>query len=504
MLRTPHGGVKLSVRATRASRANVGLRGRVVALLVLSACVTPPAERRRSGLPAEPLAAAFVAIGAGDYDEADRELTEVARRHPVLEDYALYFRARVAARAGRTADALEAARALRDRHPDSIWAARSLLLTGEAMRASGDRDGARRWLAAARDALPHGDAHWARATVGLAEVEVEQSESPADWTEALALARDVRRSQPGHVAGRRARRLTERIRAASPALDPTDHVDEAEIRLREGDPRGARDEAMSALADEPSSALTARALWVRAQAEHRLGLDGADVTCLTLARELPGEPLAPRALQAAAGWRWNKDDDGAALDLFRDLARRFPTSAQAPEALYAIGRIYQEEGARARSRYADAASAYLRLADAYPESPLAAEARWRAGWVRYLAGDFAGAEAGFAQLAAQNGGTVGYAAEYWRARALDRLGNEDGAREQLEHIVGDHPASYYAGLAEERLGRPSPALELPVVVPPPPFPATLGGPHAERAVLLARLAFPRFARLELEIGRAHV
>src|SRR5205085_6863211 len=134
----------------------------------------------------------------------------------------------------------------------------------------------------------------------------------------------------------------------------------------------------------------------------RLGLEGADVTCVTLARELAGEPLAPRALQAAAGWRWKKDDDAAALELFRDLAHRFPTSAQAPEALYAIGRIYQEEGAHNRARYADAAAAYLHLAEAYPEASLAREARWRAAWVRYLAGDFAAAEAGFAALAAQS------------------------------------------------------------------------------------------------------
>src|SRR5207247_4608878 len=121
--------------------------------------------------------------------------------------------------------------------------------------------------------------------------------------------------RPAGRAGRRARRRAERLRAAHPEL-PFDHADEAEMRLKEGDARGAREQAERALAGaEPLE--RARILWVRAQAERALGLGtAAEATCLELARET-SEPLAPRALTAAAGWRWNADAAAGALRLFR-------------------------------------------------------------------------------------------------------------------------------------------------------------------------------------------
>src|SRR5438094_505358 len=170
---------------------------------------------------------------------------------------------------------------------------------------------------------------WPSATLSLAEVEGASGEPAA----ALELARELRRARPRGLAARRARRLAERLRAAHPEL-PFDHADEAEMRLKEGDARGAREQAEMALAGaEPLE--RARILWVRAQAERALGLGtAAEATCLELARET-SEPLAPRALTAAAGWRWNADDDAGALRLFGEVLRRFPDSAAAPDALYA-------------------------------------------------------------------------------------------------------------------------------------------------------------------------
>jgi soluble lytic murein transglycosylase len=93
------------------------------------------------------------------------------------------------------------------------------------------------------------------------------------------------------------------------------------------------------------------------------------------------------------------------------------------------------------------------------------------------------------------------AAEYWRARALERLGDEDAARTRLAHVAEEHPLSYYAELAEARLGRPPLHSAEPAPPPRPAFPQALEGIHADRARALVSLGFLRFARREVDALR---
>jgi peptidoglycan lytic transglycosylase len=414
-----------------------------------------------------------------------------ARQHPVLGDYALYFRARAAAHAGHDGEVVEAVRQLLSEHEDSVWAGRARLLAGEVLQRKGDTAAARGWLTAARVALPEASPFWARATLRLARLEGESGDPAA----ALELARGLRSGKTRGLAAWRARRLAERVRGAHPELATVDHVGEAEFRLREGDATGAHSEAETALASDITADERARALWTRAQAERALGdRPAAEATCLRLASE--DDPLAARALLTAGGWRWNADDDTGALRFFHQTAARFPNSPQAAEALYAIGRIEQEAG-----RYEHAFEAYRQVNERYPGAPLATESGWRAGWVRYLASQFEPAARWFARLAARTPEAARPAAEYWGARALERLGRRTESVEKLTHLAEFHTTSYYAGLAEERLGR-SPAATQPSGSAEsdsaPPFPTTLTGTHAERARALADLGLKRFARRELD------
>jgi soluble lytic murein transglycosylase len=463
-------------------------------LALAAACATTPPWPREelARPPVEPLGAGFAALAAERWGEAARLLAEAGRRYPALEDYTLYFRARAARRAGRTGEALETVTRLLAA-PDSVWAPRGLLLAGELRWRAGDVAGARAWLGAARTVLPPGRTGWKRATLALAEVELAAGEPLA----ALELATAVRCAEPRSVAARRGRRLSARVRAAHPALALPAPVDEAEMRLREGDRVGARAAAAEALASGLPAPLQARALWVLAQAARALGdLAAAERACLTLGRDLASEALAPRALVAAAGWRWNADDDAGALELFREAAERFPDDPQSAEALYGMGRIDQEAG-----RYHEAFVAYRDLAARFPAARMADEARWRMGWVRYLAGEFAAAEERFRALADDAAGAVQVAAEYWRGRALEQLGRRAEARMRFARLAERHPSSYYTGLVDARLGRQEPEAP-PPPEPPPPFPPELEGPHAERARLLLDLGFRRFARVEVVALRA--
>jgi soluble lytic murein transglycosylase len=417
------------------------------------------------------------------------KLTEAAS-HPELGDLALYLRLRTAAAANDAGETATLTRDLLERFPDSIWSGRAQLDLGRVRRRTGDRRGAHDSFAAAVTKLPAGDREALIATLSEAEIDSELG----DGDEALDLAEDLRDAKPRGLIVPRLRRLRERImRGAGEQLDPEARLDEADLRLGEGDARGAQRDALSVLDSEPSRETRDRAIWIQARAERALGhQEAAEALCLALASSDIGSYSA-RALGQAAHWRWNADDDAAALKLFRDLAHRFPNSSEAPEALYAMGRIQQEAGS-----YDDAYASYTALAERYPSARVAGEARWRSGWVRYLAGDYQAAAKVFGRLAGETERETRVAAEYWEARALDNVGAPE-AQAKLAHLAQEHGETFYGVLASARLGLAAPppdtsGLEARL----PPFPETLTGPHADRARRYATLGLHRLAQRELD------
>jgi soluble lytic murein transglycosylase len=417
-------------------------------------------------------------------------LLTAVRARPELRDLALYLEAREAARRGDDTAAIGRVATLGEHVPDSIWLPNARLLAGQLRRKAGDLDGAHGWLVEARDGLAPKSPRWVAATLALADVVHLQGDDPAS----LDLVRSARATKLRGVALKRAQRTTARLRRRAPALfEPVpSRIAEGDLLLGENDPSAAALEAAAALAANPGADDRAQALWIRARAERALGQRGdAETTCLEVAGL--SDTLGPKALAAAARWRWNADDDAGALRLYRQVAGRFPASPDAAEARYAIGRIQQEAG-----RYDEAFDTYDRLARELPRAPTAAEARWRAGWVRYLAGDLAGASAYFARIVDDGPSSVHAAAEYWNARIRAML-KDPAAEPALGALVADHPSTYYAGLAAERLGQVVPDATPNVVAPPPaPFPDELEGPHATRARALADLGLSSLARRELD------
>jgi soluble lytic murein transglycosylase len=417
-------------------------------------------------------------------------LLATARARPELRDLVLYLEARDAAHRGDDAAAVARAGQLGEGFPDSIWLPGARLLAGQLQRKAGDLDGAAGWLTAARDGLPPKSPRWVTATLALADVVALRG----DDATALELVRAARGAKLRGVALHRAERATARLRRHTPSLfEPAaSHLAEGELLLAEGDASRAAEEARAVLAATTDGESHAQALWIRARAEHALGeRSAAEATCLEVASASP--TLGPKALGAAARWRWNTDDDAGATRLYRQLATRFPAAPDAAEARYAIGRIQQEAG-----RYDEAFETYDRLAREQPRASVAPEARWRAGWVRYLAGDLRGAAAYFARIVDDGPSPTHVAAEYWRARIRAALAEPD-ADTDFVTLAADHPATYYGGLAAAHLGRPSTDAAPNVVAPPPAtFPDELAGPHAERARALFELGLPRLARRELD------
>jgi soluble lytic murein transglycosylase len=417
-------------------------------------------------------------------------LLRTVRDRLELRDLVLYLEAREAARAGDDTTAVAKVATLGERFPDSIWVPSARLLAGRLRRKLGDLDGARGWLVSAREGLSPKSSRWATATLALADVATRQGDDAA----ALDLVRGARATKLRGVALRRAQRTTARIRERAPALfaPVASHLAEGELLLGEDGAAAAALEATAVLEARPTADERAQALWVRARAERALGERGqAELTCLEIATL--SDTLGPKALAAAARWRWNADDDAAAFRLYRQLVGRFPDSSDAVEARYAIGRIQQEAG-----RYDEAFDTYDRLAREQPRAAVAGEARWRAGWVRYLGGDLAGAASYFERIAEDGPPSARMAAEYWAARIRGIL-QDPGAEAALGALASEQPATYYGALAAARLGRVVPDATPNVVAPPPAvFPAELAGPHAERARALAELRLLGLARRELD------
>jgi soluble lytic murein transglycosylase len=416
------------------------------------------------------------------------KLTEAAKR-PELADLALYLEIRAAAAAGDSKHATSAARSLLDRDPGSIWGRLARLDVGRVRHRTGDLPGSLQWLDAAADTFPEGERAAVVTDLLRAEVEHELGDDEA----ALELAGDLRDSRPHGLAVNRARRLVERIRERpDEEPSPTERLAEAELRLAEGDAQGAQREALVVLGGPPTREARDHALWIQARAARDLGTrEAAEALCLALATSEPG-PYGARALAEVARWRWNEDDDAGALRLFRDLARRFPGSREAPEALYAIGRIQQESAA-----YDDAFRSYTAFAERYPSTRTAEEARWRAGWVRYLAGDHEAAAESFGRLAVAGERETRVAAEYWEARSLEQIGDPEAAS-KMAHVAEEHPATFYGMLASARLGVAPRNEAAPPDAERPAFPDGLTGQHATRARIYNELGLHRLARRELD------
>jgi soluble lytic murein transglycosylase len=496
---------RLPAPRTRGSRI-VAVTGRLAvwwlaAILVLGACGRP----RLSGpVPVEPPSAPPTLVREQPLPTVAaprpkrspfEELVLAVEREPALRDMALYLAVRRHARRGHAEAATLTAQTLLADHPESTWATGACLTVGRVRRRTGDLAEARVWLERARALAPPDSRTRLLASYELGRVRRAQGDPRA----ALALADGVREAAPTSLVARRARRLADRIRERRPGLcgGPAERLAEAERKLAEGDAATANAEVSEVVASGGLDAAVAEeAVWLEARAAHALGEDDrAEQLCLELADHPAGAGggmLGAPALATAARWRWNADEDDRAERLYHELLQRFPASKEAPQALYALGRIRQEardyDGAHAR---------YSELATRFPQSPLAFEARWRSGWAHWLAGDDTRAAAELGALASATSGDERVAAEYWEARALERLG-DPRSHDRMLHVAERHGETYYGALMRARLGL-GPHPVTPEIEPSTPtFPEDLTGPHAERARRLSALGFPGLARRELD------
>ncbi|MCR4341096.1 MAG: transglycosylase SLT domain-containing protein [Gemmatimonadaceae bacterium] len=162
------------------------------------------------------------------------------------------------------------------------------------------------------------------------------------------------------------------------------------------------------------ASLAARAQYQRARAQIALrNITGARATLRAITTKYPTDASSAAALLLLADLATDEGRDGAARTALRGVLLRFPSSSQAPIAVFRaalisyIGRDFKT-----------AASEFDALANQYPRSSDATAAR------------------------------------YWSGRAHHALGDTARARAGWRTLMADQPSSYYTILAASRLGVP--------------------------------------------------
>lgn len=129
------------------------------------------------------------------------------------------------------------------------------------------------------------------------------------------------------------------------------------------------------------------------------------------------------------------NDDKAFAD-FVNLAETAPSAELADNALLEAAFVRKFQG-----RYTEQLTVLERLLSAYPDTKLKPRALWEAAWARYKTGDYRSASETFRLLTAS--ADYRERALYWHARSLQRIGEEEVARQSFAMLAEEFPFSFY-------------------------------------------------------------
>ncbi|MBZ0254224.1 MAG: transglycosylase SLT domain-containing protein, partial [Candidatus Methylomirabilis sp.] len=379
------------------------------------------------------------------------------------------FRLRALREAGRAEEALALSETFGVRHPES-------LLRGDvhALRARLFADGRRYARAIAEVDAALADPP-VRAVDELAWRKADALESLGRVKEALAAYRDARARFPTSEFGRLARKKIADIESKNAALrlPPTaaNRLAEAELLKKEGRLSEALAIYARLAADPEQAPRLPSLLKEKASALRRLGRTKEAIAVdEEIARRFPDTREARNALLDIARIHWNKDRDAEALAILDRIERDYARFRGLETVWFIKGRIYKTAGDDAR-----AAEAFALLADK-GRGEEAKKGAWQLGWLRYLNGEYDAARAAFARLAEKDpGGPEAAKADYWRAVSALKMGRAAQAFVELRQVGERYRETYYGRMAQSRLAsfhpttpEPDPAAEAPDGFEPDP------------------------------------
>jgi TolA-binding protein len=259
--------------------------------------------------------------------------------------------------------------------------------------------------------------------------------------------------------------------------------------VNQSDFKAARDELRGFVKDSPQNQNIPQAKYRVAECSYLLNdLPAARTELVAYLKDHPQDALVERALPYLGDVQLRLNDAAAAEQTFADAVQRFPNGAlvedarfgwakaleaqqKIDEALATYRALAKGNGARAadalfqigarlfeQRQFADAAAEYRDLAERFPESRLAGDARLNAGFALFNADRFTEAAREFEQAAAHKGREI--AAGYWRGRSLKGAGDYAAAADVLSETASraeNHPLAetilFQRGICERLAGR---------------------------------------------------
>lgn len=210
-----------------------------------------------------------------------------------------------------------------------------------------------------------------------------------------------------------------------------------------------------------------------------------------------------RALYLLGRARDRSGRDAQAVEAFDLLVQEFPGASYADDALLLKAIVLLE-----LKRDRQAIKTLKEQVRRYPDGDMAHEAWWRLAWIPWTKGritqSLKALKAALATGKREKSWYTRGRTQYWKGRALWRLGKRTKAKATWREAIADYPLAYYAFQSANRL-RDAKSLPRADLLPKPTgaarrsykHRAAFDGPSFKRAVRLLRLGLGGEARREL-------
>lgn len=472
-----------------------------LALLVLLVVAFHRPAHAQIEAPRDRFARAVALYSSGNPEPAEELFREATAADFPLADYSLYYLGMIAVKQSRWDQARQYFSQMHEHYPQSIWAEPAKLQMAKTDIAEGK-------FPQANEALRHLRSNKAvkREIVDEAHyLQAQIQENLGNPRAAHKLYLELREASPNSRWTALARRNQSRLRDEYPELFGfhtfQSLAEEADRLVRERQYNDAEVLFKKLLYNAPDpqsqlrylSKLSALYLSTRNRTAAMPILE-------RIAREFPDRTEAALALYQFGQILWNRHDNAQALEYFKEVLEKYPTSAYADRAQFASADIHEYFGRKDR-----AIELYASLGKRFPRSQVRGDAGWRLAWLHYRSGQWSRAASAFRELGAQSGdGSFALPSLYWRARIAEKMEELAAAEKLYRQIVSRGDESYYYSLslsALERLGGPAENNKRtkPVATnePDPPLGPELAF-HLARARELASVSLHRMAVAELD------
>ncbi len=379
--------------------------------------------------------------------DADALLSKAIADFPPLEEYALFFMAGGQAKRGEFRPAVETYDRLLRKFPETALAAQAAYQKGAALFLAGDCPSALTEWNAFLVRFPK-DENAAKALLQQADCAMKLQDSTravralqqtwffyADSPEAPEAQKNLERlgASGVKIPGPSVEARTQRGRILFDAARYAEAADEFKAVLAAGEPPN-RDEIVSKL----SEAL----IQLKQYDEAR-----------RLLTDLAARTARPDLLNNAFFWLGRiairQGEEGRVLQIERQMADRFPASAERGKLLFMIGDFYEY-----RDQTDMAIKTYRRLIAEMPSDSSAEDAVWRLGWIAYKTRRYGDATKILGEdLQRRPAGPLGGQFGYWIGRSAEAMDQPLKAGQAYREVCRKFLRSFYCQQATARLAR---------------------------------------------------